>query len=151
VQISEQLKTLASDLADSYPRSPRETLAGYVIAARTLDKCRALLNGTLGPYNYNGGLDQQFFHFTGIDAEAFKTFVASGASDADVADWITQHAEPHSRLDVIRWNNKLRSLAIRELDDQRQLFLEDYIPQFLPQGKYPRVWFDVYDMEEQRL
>lgn len=36
------LKLLAKDLTKDDPRSPRETLAGYVIAARTLDKCRAV-------------------------------------------------------------------------------------------------------------
>ena len=33
---AEKLKLLAPDLTKSYPRSPRETLAGYVIAARML-------------------------------------------------------------------------------------------------------------------
>ena len=41
------LNTLAKDLMKEYPRSPHETLGGYVIAARMLDKCRALVNGTL--------------------------------------------------------------------------------------------------------
>jgi hypothetical protein len=41
-------RTLAKDLTKDYPRSPRETLSGYVIAARTLDKCRAALAGTVG-------------------------------------------------------------------------------------------------------
>jgi hypothetical protein len=37
----EKLKLLTRDLRDDkqFPRSPRETLAGYVIAARALDKC----------------------------------------------------------------------------------------------------------------
>jgi hypothetical protein len=38
-----KVKNLARDLSKDFPRSPRETLAGYVIAARTLDKCRAAL------------------------------------------------------------------------------------------------------------
>ena len=42
----EHLKLLAMDLTREYPRSPRETLAGYVIAMRMLDKCRAVINGT---------------------------------------------------------------------------------------------------------
>jgi hypothetical protein len=37
------LKLLAKD----YPRSPRETLAAYVFAARMLDKCRAVVAGTV--------------------------------------------------------------------------------------------------------
>jgi hypothetical protein len=39
-------KVPAKDLTKEYPRSPRDTLAGYVIAARMLDKCRAVLAGT---------------------------------------------------------------------------------------------------------
>ena len=47
----------------SYPRSPRETLGHYVIAARTLDKCRAALAGTLGDYKFDCPLDNFFFDF----------------------------------------------------------------------------------------
>ena len=49
----EKLNLLASDLRISYPRSPRYLLGGYVIAARTLDKCRALLNATNGEYSFS--------------------------------------------------------------------------------------------------
>ncbi len=45
---SETMITTAKDLTKEYPRSPRETLAGYVLAARVLDKCRAAIAGTLG-------------------------------------------------------------------------------------------------------
>ena len=40
---SQKLKLLALDLTKPkiFPRSPRETLGGYVLAGRTLDKCRA--------------------------------------------------------------------------------------------------------------
>ena len=37
----EKVKRLAKDLRKGYPRSPREKLGGYVIAARCADKCRA--------------------------------------------------------------------------------------------------------------
>ena len=39
-------KLLAKDLTRTFPRSPRETLGGYVIAGRALDKCRAVLAET---------------------------------------------------------------------------------------------------------
>ena len=48
----EKLKLLAKDLTKEYPRSPRETLGGYVILARCIDKCRAFLLGQNGEYNY---------------------------------------------------------------------------------------------------
>ncbi|MCF6310829.1 MAG: DUF5069 domain-containing protein [Verrucomicrobiales bacterium] len=41
-----------------------------------LDKCRAELAGTNGDYNYNCTLDQRFFVFTGINADALKAEVA---------------------------------------------------------------------------
>jgi hypothetical protein len=41
----EKVKLLACDLrhGKEFPRSPRATLGGYVLAARALDKCRAVL------------------------------------------------------------------------------------------------------------
>jgi len=62
----------ALDLRKDFPRSPRATLAGYVVAGRALDKCRAEIAGTAGEYHFNCPLDELFFGFTGIDAEAFN-------------------------------------------------------------------------------
>jgi hypothetical protein len=47
-----RLLTLAPDLRKTPPRSPRETLGAFVIAARTLDKARADLLGINGEYNF---------------------------------------------------------------------------------------------------
>ena len=46
----EKVKLLARDLRGGkhFPRSPRATLAGYVLAARAIDKCRAVLLGWEG-------------------------------------------------------------------------------------------------------
>src|SRR5271170_6589835 len=74
---TETMKLAAKDLTKEYPRSPRETLAGYVIAARALDKCRSAIAGTLGEYHFDCPLDRYFFRFTGIDAESFRSFVAT--------------------------------------------------------------------------
>src|SRR5215471_13531632 len=48
----DQLQTLARDLRKTPPHSPRETLGGFVIAARMLDKARADLLGINGEYNF---------------------------------------------------------------------------------------------------
>jgi uncharacterized protein DUF5069 len=143
----------AKDLTKDFPRSPRETLAGYVLAARALDKCRAELNGTPGEYHFNCPLDNTFFGFAGISGEEFRNFVATGASDKEVADWITQHAQQRPRIEIIRWNNDLRYKRLSELPDELQEYMEDYIPQFVPPHLIPHVdyFFDVYDAEEKRL
>jgi hypothetical protein len=142
--------THALDLTKNFPRSPRETLAGYVHAGRMLDKCRAVVAGTNGEYHYNCPLDGFFLDFTGIDAEEFKTFVATGPDDAAVADWIKEHSKVKDPEVVIQWNNKMRDMRLSEMPVPLQVFLEGYIPTAIPKGKVVRVWFDVYDMEEGR-
>jgi hypothetical protein len=141
----------ALDLTKEYPRSPRETLAGYVIAARVLDKCRAAIAGTLGEYHFDCPLDRYFFSFAGIKAESFRSFVATGTDDDRVADWILERALPHPRIEIIRWNNQMRELRLGDMPDPIQEFLEGYIPRFLPKGRVVYRWFDIYDIEEKRL
>lgn len=145
------LKLLAKDLTKEYPRSPRETLAGYVIAARMLDKCRAMLAGTAGEYHFDCPLDNQFLGFTGIGAEQFKAFVATGATDAEVATWIEQNSKIKERPEIVAWNNKLRATRPCDMPIELQQFLEDYIPKFVPKSRLVYVWFDVYDLEEGRI
>ncbi len=91
----EKVRGFARDLRNEEPRSPGEELAGFPLAARCLDKCRASLLGWEGDYRFNCPMDQEFFGESEIDAEAFRDFVASGASDEEVAEWIEQHA--HAR------------------------------------------------------
>lgn len=149
--VSDRVKALAKDLNRDYPRSPRETVGGYVIAGRTLDKCRAHLAGTLGEYHFDCPLDNIFFGFAGIKAEDFKNFVATGASDEEVGEWVQQNATPRERIEIVKWNNEWRYSTIKELPDQLQLFMEDYIPEVVPAGKVVYHFFDVYDIEEKRL
>lgn len=142
----------APDLAGgAFPRSPRETLGGYVVAARTLDKCRAVLAGTQGDYHFDCPLDNFFLGFTGISAEDFRSFVATGADDEQVGIWINKRAKPRERREIIQWNNDMRDKRISEMPIELQEFLEGYIPAFIPGDKVVRVWFDVYDIEEGRI
>ncbi len=149
--MNDKLTLLAPNLTRTFPRSPRETLGGYVIAARTLDKCRAVLAQTQGEYHYNCPLDQIFLSYAGIDADAFQDFVATGADDEEVAAWIGKNAVSRPRIEIIRWNNDLREKRLSELPEETMEYMEDYIPQFIPSNRPIYVWFDVYDLEEQRI
>lgn len=147
----DKIKLLAKDLSNTAPRSARDTLAGYVIAARTLDKCRAVLAGTEGEYHFDCPLDNFFFGFAEIKGEDFKNFVATGATDDEVAEWITTNAKQRDRSEIVEWNNDLRYKRISELPAELQLYMEDYIPENLPKHRPVYVLFDVYDIEEGRL
>src|ERR1700745_3766905 len=109
-----KVKLLARDLRNGkqFPRSPRETLAGYVLAARAVDKCRAVLVGWEGEYHSNCPLDQRWLKFAEIDYGAFRSFVASGATDDEIAAWIGEHAKKRPPAEIIAWNNKERDLRL---------------------------------------
>lgn len=148
-----KVKNLAKDLSKDFPRSPREMLAGYVIAARTLDKCRATLAGTAGEYHFDCPLDNFFFGFTEISGDDFKDFVGTGASDAEVAQWIEQKAKQRPRIEIIKWNNEWRYKRLSEMPDGIQEFMEGYVPEFVPAHLRHQVdyFFDIYDVEEKRI
>jgi hypothetical protein len=148
---AEKIKLLARDLTKEWPRSPRETLAGYVLAARCLDKCRAVLNGTQGEFHFNCALDQRFLGFAGLEAKKLKNFVATGATDAEVAEWITASAKKRERVEIIQWNNQQRDLRLSDLPPETQENMEDYIQKYLPRNRPVYHWFDVYDLEEERI
>jgi hypothetical protein len=149
----EQLKLLARDLRDGkeYPRSPRATLGGYVLAARAVDKCRAVLVGCQGEYHSNCPLDQRWLKFAEIDYNEFRSFVATGATDDEIDAWIGKHAKKRSRAEIIAWNNKERDLRLSDLSPELQEYMEDYIRQFVPRHRVVYHWFDAYDLEEERI
>ena len=135
MHVSPALKTLAKDLTKEFPRSPRELFAGYVLAARMLDKCRAALAGTA------------------VDADEFQEFVATGADDEGVAAWIKKHAKKRDEEDIAGWNWKQRCALVSSLDPDRQLFVQNYVEENVPAEKRGRVvvFFDMFDAEEGRL
>lgn len=100
---AEKVKSLARDLRKTPPRSPREGLGGFVIGARMLDKARANILGINGEYNYYPcGLGAYFGKFTGLDAQKFKDFVATGATDHDVDRWIRENATQKDAKAIIK-------------------------------------------------
>ncbi len=149
----ERVKLLARDLRDGkqYPRSPRETLGGYVLAARAVDKCRADLVGWQGEYHSNCQLDQRWLSFAEIDYDEYRSFVATGSTDEEVAVWINEHARKRSHAEIVIWNNRERDLRLSDLSPELQEYMEDYIASFIPRNRVVYHWFDVYDLEEERL
>ncbi len=140
------------DLTKEFPRSPRDiSIAGYVVAARCVDKCRAVVAGTNGEYHANCPLDSYWLDFTGIKFSALKKFISTGADDAAVSEWVTKKAKQKSGGAVVKWNNEMRDMQISAMPMKLQKFLETYIPENLPENKPPYVWFDVYDIEEKRI
>ena len=122
-----------------------------MLAARALDKCRAVLVGWQGDYHSNCPLDQRWLKFAEIDDNAYRSFVATGATDNEVVVWIGEHAKKRSRAEIVIWNNKERDLRLSDLTLGLQETMEDYIQKYVPRHRVVYHWFDVYDLEEKRL
>jgi hypothetical protein len=88
----DKVRQLARDLRKEEPRPAHQELAGFPMAARTLDKCRASLLGWEGDFNFGCPMDRQFFAEAGINAAEFKALVAIGATDSDVETWLKDRA-----------------------------------------------------------
>ncbi len=148
--MSHRLQALAKDLTKDFPRSPHETVGGFVVAARALDKCRSFLAGKLGEYKFDCPLDNQLFDFAGVTAEEFKEVVDSGADDDAVGQWLHEQSG-HADNAIKLWNMQMRHKRVADLPVNLQLFLEGYIQEVVPKNRRVYVWFDVYDLEEGRI
>jgi hypothetical protein len=147
--MKEKLQMLARDLRETPPRSPRQKLGGFVIAARMVDKARADLLGINGEYNfYPCGLGAYFWKFTGLDATKSKEFVATDASDDEIDQWVRDNATEKDPKAIIKWNNEMIGLQLCDLSEGVQEYFETYIPQFCKPESKVKFFFDVYDVEE---
>ena len=110
----EPVKSLTRDLREDKesPRSPQGKLSGYALAARALDKCRAALVGWQGEYFSNCPLDQRWLKFAELDYNAFKAFVATGATDDQVDGWIGEHAKKRLQDEITAWNDREGSVRL---------------------------------------
>lgn len=152
-EVADKVKTLALDLRTGFPRSAAEPLADYAIAARAVDKCRAELVGTAGEYHYACPLTRRFTDYAGLSVDALRDCVATGATDAEIEEWIRANAKQRPRAEILRWSAQERERRLSELPDELLAFMTDYIAENLPPESYAliKTWFDVYDVEEKRL
>ncbi len=139
----------APDLRTDTPRSPNESLGGYVLLPRIIDKCRAVVAGTAGEYNFNCPLDRQFFDWAKVDAEQFQAQVAQGKSDAELLSWVNQHSQQHSEAEIMAWSYRQRWR--RPDTEPMQGFFEQLRVEVAPQNHQIETWFQLLDADEKRL
>lgn len=79
-----------------YPRSPRETMCGWMHLPRYVDKIRLHLAGRLPPdyqANFGKGFDGRWLEAAGLKHEDFVQVVAGTITDGEVADWVLKHVK----------------------------------------------------------
>lgn len=95
------------DLSKQAPSSPRERIGGFVIAKRTIDKCRASLARKLGEYHYDCPLDNVLFSFKGINGRQFRAAVQAAKTYEEVGSWLQSNGKKRhqrrSKPGRMRW------------------------------------------------
>ena len=131
-----------ADLRAHPPRGPRAMLGGLYFLARTIDKTRAKLQGTLGLYKNDPGISMYLFEWLGITEADFTEAVRAANGDDDVVAWIFERCDPARFAEI---NERLAMRAIR--DDEH--FLE-VLPRYPVLREYPhlRNWFEIFEIDD---
>jgi hypothetical protein len=111
------------DLTKQVPHSPRERLAGFAIADRTTDKCRASITGKLGAYHYDCPLDNMLFSFKGINGAQFKTAVQSAKNYEDVGVWLQANGTKKTAAEIKTWSDEVEAGSPMKNPEKRAFFI----------------------------
>ena len=100
-----------------YPRSPRETMCGWMHLPRFIDKIRLQLAGQLHA-DYQGnlckGFDGLWLETAGVQAEVFIGVVKNSITDGQVCDWVRVHA---NKPDAVKAAHRDRMLNYPKPED----------------------------------
>jgi hypothetical protein len=118
-------KVTGKDLAKAAPRSPRIRVGGYAILGRTIDKCRALVAGNIGEYDFDCPLDNMLFGFKGVKADDFKAQIEQGAGDQEIVEWLNQSGEKKTPEEIKRWSEEVEASSLYGIPEKRDFFAKE--------------------------
>lgn len=112
------------DLNKQAPNSPRKRLAGFAIASRTIDKCRASVAGTLGQYHFDCPLDNMLFTFKGITAEQFRSAVQASKDYEEMGIWLHANGALKTADEIKAWSDEMEASSLIKDPNKRDYFIE---------------------------
>jgi len=141
------IKIQAPDLTQRPPRSPRTRLGGYALLPRMLDKGRATLADKNGEYHYACPLDQRILEFLGIDPEALKAELATGAGDGETLVWIQANQKRRNTpAEIAVWS---ASMDNREPEDaESKEFFDELLRAAAPSRTDVKTWSELLDLDD---
>lgn len=101
-----------------YPRSPRETMCGWMHLPRLIDKIRLHLAGKLHPdyqANFCKGFDGLWLEMAGVKAEDLIAAVQRSVTDGEVCDWVLRNVKQSGEVKAA---HRDRMLNYPKKDDQ---------------------------------
>lgn len=115
------------DLRKQPPRGPRETMLGFFLLPRTVDKLRAELpGGNIGAYlNHDIGFSAYVVRRLGLDMSEFRGAVARAPDEAAVAEWLAARVDAASATAL---NEKLETFVVERMSPEDQALVRQRHP-----------------------
>lgn len=142
MQQNETLPYPDADLREHPPRPARDMLGGIYFLARTIDKTRAKIQGTLGPYKIQPGISGYVFEGLGITEEQFTDAVRNATSDDDVVRWLHANTDASTYAGL---NDMLVNRRIRDDEHRAQV-----LPANPSLAERPDLWnwFEIFEFDD---
>ncbi len=136
-----------------YPRSPRETMDGWIHLPRYVDKIRLHLAGKLHPdyhENLGKGFDGMWLKAAGVTHEQMVAVVKKSVTDGEICDWLRQNVKKSA---AEKTAHREAMLGYPKADDQA---MQDRLKMRKEQSGMQhrddiRTFVDYIDADEQRL
>ena len=136
------------DLSRTFPRSPKQKMAGLVHLCRMIDKGRAFKQKKLAKYIYPCPLDKIILNFLRIEADIFANMTIK-KKDEEISNWAKELIKSKSpkELDLIN-----EQILQRKPDTSDRLNYFNEIRNTIdPSRSDITTWVDLLDLEEGRL
>ena len=132
-----------ADLRDHPPRNARVMIGGLYFLARTIDKAKAKINGTLGEYKIGPGISMYLFEWVGISEGDFVEAVRAPKTDEAIVAWF------HERTDASQYDDINLRLSTRAIRDDEHF--ETVLPAYPLLNEHPhlRNWFEIFDLDDE--
>lgn len=137
------------DLRTQPPRRPRETMLGFFLLPRTVDKLRAELpGGNLGPFlNHDTGFSAYVVRRLGLSMDEFREAVAKAPDEDAVVAWLAARVDTSAAPAL---NAKLESFVVERMTAEDQVLVRVRHPVMAKRPELSKI-LDILDADDEYL
>lgn len=135
------------DLRTHRPHGPRETILGFYLLPRTIDKLRAELpGGHLGPYlNHDTGFSAYLVRRLGLNMDELRQVVARAPDETAVVEWLAARVDAAS---APGHNAKLETIVVERMKPEDQALVRQRHPVMETQAGLSKI-LDILDADDE--
>ena len=134
------------DLRKHPPRGPRETMLGFYLLPRTIDKLRAgLPGGDLGDYlNHDTGFSAYLLRRLGLDMPELRNVVKNASDEPAVLEWLRARIDPAAAPAM---NAKLETFVVERMSADDQVLVRRRHPVMTARPELSKI-LDILDADD---